>query len=73
MNETMMLGLRLTEEGISRQRFQERFSTEMEVVYKKPIEKLAHQGLLCWDAERTLLKLTDRGRLLGNRVFMEFV
>jgi oxygen-independent coproporphyrinogen-3 oxidase len=73
MNETMMLGLRLTEEGVSRKHFRDRFGKEMEIVYKKSIEKLISQGLICWDDERTRLKLTDRGRLLGNRVFMEFV
>lgn len=73
MNETMMLGLRLTEEGVSRQRFHERFGKQMEDVYKSPIEKLIGQGLLCWDDQKGILRLTDRGRLLGNRVFMEFV
>ncbi|MEN6524784.1 MAG: oxygen-independent coproporphyrinogen III oxidase, partial [Anaerolineaceae bacterium] len=73
MNETMMLGLRLTEEGVSRQRFYERFGKQMEDVYKNPIEKLIGQGLLCWDDQKGILRLTDRGRLLGNRVFMEFV
>ncbi len=73
MNETMMLGLRLTEEGVSRKRFQDRFGKEMDVIYKKSIEKLINQRLICWDEERNRLTLTDRGRLLGNRVFMEFV
>ena len=73
MNETMMLGLRLTEEGVSRQRFRDRFGKEMEVIYKESIEKLISQGLIYWDDEKTRLRLTDRGRLLGNRVFMEFV
>ncbi len=35
------------------------------------LEKLTRQGLLEWAGEK--LRLTQRGRLLGNRVFVEFI
>lgn len=74
MGETMMTGLRLTEEGISSAIFLERFGEQLEQVYGEQIEKLVRLGLLEWagsDGER--LRLTQGGRLLGNQVFMEFV
>jgi oxygen-independent coproporphyrinogen-3 oxidase len=71
MGETLMLGLRLIEEGVARARFQERFGVELDQVYGATIEKLVAQGLLEPDAER--IRLTPRGRLLGNRVFVEFL
>lgn len=71
MQETMMMGLRLTQEGVSRQRFEQRFHRSIEEVFGPTIASLVNLGLLEWRGER--LCLTQRGRLLGNRVFMEFV
>jgi oxygen-independent coproporphyrinogen-3 oxidase len=71
MGEVMMMGLRLTEEGVSRGVFRERFGEELETAYAAPLAQLTAWGLLEWAGER--LRLTARGRLLGNRVFREFV
>jgi len=72
MSEYLMMGLRLTQEGISAQRFAERFGLPLEARYAPQIARLTALGLLEWaDADR--LRLTPRGRLLGNRVFVEFV
>lgn len=71
MQETMLMGLRLTREGVSRQRFEQRFHRSMEEVFGPAINSLVSLGLLEWHGERVCL--TARGRLLGNRVFMEFV
>lgn len=71
MQETMLMGLRLTREGVSQQRFYERFHQAMEEVFGSTISYLVNLGLLEWREER--LCLTRRGRLLGNRVFIEFV
>jgi oxygen-independent coproporphyrinogen III oxidase len=71
MGETLMLGLRLIEEGVERARFVERFGVELDEVYSAAIEQLIEQGLLESDDER--IRLTARGRLLGNRVFAEFL
>ncbi len=73
MAETMMMGLRLTEEGVSRAAFQRRFGRTLESVYGKAIRRLTAQGLLAWSPDRDRLRLTPRGRLLGNWVFREFV
>ncbi len=71
MAETMFLGLRLVEEGVPRGRFYERFGVPVEAVYGSVLEELEAQGLLQADAER--VRLTPRGRLLANRVFLRFL
>ena len=70
MGETMMLGLRLSE-GVSADDFLGRFSRTLENVYGPGIEDLRRLGLLTWDGDS--LRLTARGRLLGNQVFCRFV
>lgn len=71
MGETLMLGLRLIEEGVERARFADRFGVELDAVYGVIIQRLSDQGLIENSAER--VRLTPRGRLLGNRVFGEFL
>lgn len=71
MQETMMVGLRLVEQGVSDTTFTKRFGRGLTDVFGEQIARLTRQGLLEWDGDR--LRLTHRGRLLGNRVFIEFV
>jgi oxygen-independent coproporphyrinogen III oxidase len=74
MQETMMMGLRLTDEGISRQVFLERFGYSPEDVFGKEIDELLQLELLEWrPPQKDALRLTKQGRLLGNQVFMRFV
>ncbi|NTV36906.1 MAG: radical SAM family heme chaperone HemW [Anaerolineaceae bacterium] len=71
MQETLMLGLRLTDEGVSNATFEERFERSLLNVFPNQIEKLTRQGLLEWNNDN--LRLTPHGRFLGNQVFLEFV
>ncbi len=80
MSEFMMTGLRLTQEGVSSSAFQDRFGRGLMEVYPKEIEELLRFGLLEWKKETSetlkasdVLRLTERGRLLGNQVFMRFL
>lgn len=85
MGEFMMMGLRLTQEGVSNSRFQTRFGSNLLDIFKPQIEKLVHAGLIEWtlpdsgmqggNASQSgqAIRLTRRGRLLGNRVFSEFL
>ncbi len=75
MSEFMITGLRLTVEGIVCRSFHERFGRELDEVYGKQIDELMRVGLLEWNDEKDgrALKLTRRGRLLGNQVFLKFV
>ena len=72
--ETMMLGLRLVEEGIQRDTFFDRFGIDLEQQFRPTIKELIEKGLLEWGGTNNqILRLTRRGRILGNQVFMEFV
>ena len=71
MEETMMMGLRLVREGISQAGFATRFGVGIAEAFPGKAENLVSQGLLEWSGDT--LRLTERGVLLGNRVFMEFV
>ncbi len=81
MDEFMLTGLRLTREGVESSVFKQRFGYELRSVYPNAIEELTQLGLLEWvkttrpQESKTLevLRLTSRGRLLGNQVFMRFV
>ena len=74
MKETMMMGLRLTEEGVSRAAFGDRFGEQLLDVFQREIEQLIASDLLEWEPEEgDRLRLTPRGRLLGNQVFLKFV
>jgi len=70
MEETMMVGLRLTQEGVSRKSFEQRFGIPVERVFSKEIDRMSQAGLL---EAGEVLRLTSHGRLLGNQVFMQFV
>lgn len=74
MTETMLMGLRLTQEGVSRAGFYKRFEQRLEQVFSEEIHSLISQGLLEWAGDcEEILRLTRTGRLLGNQVFMQFV
>jgi oxygen-independent coproporphyrinogen-3 oxidase len=75
MQETMMLGLRLTEEGVSEDAFAMRFGAAMQDVFSREINELLSLGLLEWvEKENTrILRLTSHAYFLSNRVFRCFV
>ena len=78
MTEFMMTGLRLTQEGISSAEFEKRFGSQLQDIFGKEINELLNLGLLERDTSELLensevVRLTKRGRLLGNQVFMRFV
>jgi oxygen-independent coproporphyrinogen III oxidase len=75
IGETMMMGLRLTKQGVSARGFYIRFGQPLEQVFSEQIGRLERLGLLEWadyNSDR-VLRLTAKGRLLGNQVFMEFI
>jgi oxygen-independent coproporphyrinogen-3 oxidase len=74
MQEMMMVGLRLTREGVSDSVFKERFGLSLAEVFGQDITYLVQVGLLEWaGAEKDCLRLTPHGRLLGNQVFQRFI
>ena len=71
----MMMGLRLTEEGVLRERFRQRFGVDLAAAFAEPIRRLTDLGLLTWvqGPAGEALRLTPQARLVGNVVFREFV
>lgn len=70
-NETMMLGLRLVGEGVRADDFAARFGGTLENAYGRTLRHLQQLKLVEWSEAG--VRLTPGGRLLGNRVFREFV
>ena len=69
MAETLMLGLRL-DTGISVKDFSGRFGLSPVQAYGETIDELGGSGLL--ETVDGSLRLTSRGRMLGNEVFASF-
>jgi oxygen-independent coproporphyrinogen-3 oxidase len=70
MGETMMMGLRLNN-GVSFAHFADRCGRDLRQVYQHEIDDLVKLGLLAQG--NTGVRLTERGRMLGNEVFMHFL
>ena len=78
MSEYMLNNLRLTNAGVAESDFRLRFGSGLLDVYPKEIEELIQNGLLEKKTSESKIdsdvyRLTKRGRLLGNQVFMRFV
>lgn len=71
MSEYMLNNLRLVEAGVAEVDFRSRFGRGLLEVYPKEIEELLRNGLL--ERAGEVYRLTKRGRLLGNQVFVRFV
>lgn len=70
MAETVFLGLRLLD-GLKLDGFEQRFRCELLNVYSSQIDELVQLGLLELSSE--VLRLTERGVLVSNQVFMRFL
>ena len=79
ISEYMLNNLRLTNAGVAESDFRLRFGRGLLDVYPKEIEELIRNGLLEYaktsEVSETseVYRLTKRGRLLGNQVFVKFV
>jgi putative oxygen-independent coproporphyrinogen III oxidase len=69
--ETLLMGLRLTQEGIQRLTFCDRFGVDLVEYHRPVIERFVDQGLLTVSAEA--VRITEKGRLLSNFIFRELV
>lgn len=68
--ETMMMGMRLSG-GVGEAHFAARCGLSLDAAYGEALADLAAQGLVERAAGR--VRLTPRGRMLGNRVFERFL
>ena len=70
MEEEMFLGLRKNR-GVSLETFEERYSLTLREVYGKELDELLYKELIV--IENDFVKLTTRGRFMGNEVFQYFL
>ena len=74
MKDFMWLGLRLIHEGVSIDRFQQTFGCSAHEAFGNEIRELLGLGLVEWvGVEQSNLRLTQKGILLANQVFMRYV
>jgi len=71
MGETMMLGLRLLQEGVPFDRFLARHGRDLRTHFAKELTQLETWGLIALDEQR--VRLTPHGILMGNQVFAHFL
>ena len=71
MSEYMLNNLRLVRAGASNADFKSRFGVGLKDVYGTEVKELIGLGLL--EENSDAIRLTRRGRLLGNQVFLRFV
>jgi oxygen-independent coproporphyrinogen-3 oxidase len=69
--EMLIMGLRLTQEGISRDDFVRRFGRDILNVHPKILTDFEARGLIEITPDR--VRLTSQGRLLSNLVFRELI
>ncbi|MCL4506605.1 MAG: radical SAM family heme chaperone HemW [Chloroflexi bacterium] len=69
--ETMMMGLRLLEEGVSPARFAKRYGMPLDQCYAGELREGMRLGLL--DVSDACVRLTGRGHFLSNQALMLFV
>ena len=69
--DTIMMGIRLTDEGINRDAFESRFGRDIVDLFQDSVFKLQDLKLLEVKSDR--VRLTPAGRLLSNAVIRELV
>jgi oxygen-independent coproporphyrinogen-3 oxidase len=69
-SETMMMGLRLNS-GVSFAHFADRCGHELLDVYDSEVRQMVEVGLI--EQDQLGIRLTERGRMVGNEVFMRFL
>jgi oxygen-independent coproporphyrinogen III oxidase len=71
ISETLMMGLRLTREGIDLDGFRGRFGSDLFDIHGRALRRFVEQRLIQISDNR--VRLTSEGRLLSNIVFRELI
>ena len=72
MQDVMMLGLRMLHEGITEERFRNRFDEEMQTTFCRELRHLERKKLVRWAPNNRLLLDGDKV-MVANQAFIEFV
>ena len=70
-SETIMMGMRLVEEGVSLKRFKQRFGEDLLTLRQAPIQQYSQTGHL--EVTGDCLRLTAAGRLISNRILRDLI
>lgn len=70
IEEEMFLGLRKIE-GVSITHFKEKFDVDLQKLFEKQLQQLLEEQLLLIEGDN--IKLTYKGRFVGNEVFQQFL
>jgi oxygen-independent coproporphyrinogen-3 oxidase len=75
IQETMMMGLRLVKEGVSEEKFMQRFGKNLYETFPNEISFLMKNDLLekTIKADEHIYRVTHKGTMLGNQVFLQFI
>jgi oxygen-independent coproporphyrinogen III oxidase len=74
MRDFLLLGLRLIQEGVSMQSFKNLYGVSMKIEFSHEISFLLKNKLVEWEnGDQDRLRLTNRGVMVANQVFMQFV
>lgn len=71
ISETIMMGLRMTREGIQRAAFRQRFGADVVTMKQAAIDKHVGYGLLYVDD--AVVRLTQNGRFVSNAVIRDLI
>jgi oxygen-independent coproporphyrinogen III oxidase len=71
LSETIMMGMRLTQEGVQRKAFHERFGMDVYALKRETIEKYVGLGML--DVTDEYIRLSQQGRLVSNVVIADLI
>lgn len=71
MDETMIVGLRLVREGVPFRHFAALHGRDLREIYPQELVDLQREGLIEVNDRR--VRLTQRGLMIGNRVFVRFL
>ena len=70
MSDTLIMGLRL-DSGINISEFEHKFQIRIEEIFPGKINKLISENLIT--KQNNQIKLSTKGKLLGNEVFINFL
>jgi len=71
LQDALMVGLRLLDEGVNLTELSQRFELDVPKIYKVEIEQLLRDELI--ELEKGRMRLTSKARFISNRVFSLFV
>ena len=73
IEDHMILNLRLLEEGINRQEFQDRFNVDLLDLYPKVIPQLVQSGHLEWLNNESNLRIAPQHFFIANQILVRFL